>query len=173
MQPPLRAAQQALDMREDQYLADVISTDHCDYTLAQKQEHQDFSRTPGGLPGLETALQLVFTYSTLPVERRVQHIATRMALNPARIFGLYPRKGAILPGSDADLVIYDPQPTVTVEVSRLHTIGGYSPYEGFTLQGQVQTTISRGEVLVHEGIFTGGAGRGKFLKAAPFAGLKQ
>jgi dihydropyrimidinase len=76
---------------------------------------------------------------------------------------LYPRKGAILPGSDADLVIYDPEPQVTIRVEDLHYLAGYNPYEGMTMQGKVRTVLSRGEVIVDRGEFLGKAGRGAWL----------
>ncbi len=165
LQPPLRSPQEMMALREDQLnLVDVISTDHCDYTLGQKQEFKAFTKTPGGLPGLETSLALVFTYSDLPHDERMQHIVTKMSANPAKIFGLYPRKGALLAGSDADVVIYDPRPTVTIRSEDLHTIGGYSPYGGMQVQGKVRTTISRGKVLVDNGQFFGEQGRGRFLR---------
>ncbi len=168
LQPPLRSPEDMATMRHDQFLVDVISTDHCDYTLAQKQEFQEFTKTPGGLPGLENSLQLVFTHVDLPEKQRIRYIARKMSATPAQIFGLYPRKGAILPGSDADLVIYDPRPSITIQTENIRTIGGYTPYDGMTMQGYVRTTISRGQVLVREGEFFGEAGRGLFLKAEPF-----
>lgn len=169
LQPPLRSPEEMMALREDQLrLVDVVSTDHCDYTLGQKQEFKEFTKTPGGLPGLETSLALVFTYSNLPEDERMKHIVGKMSANPARIFGLYPRKGALLAESDADVVIYDPRPSVTIRSEDLHTIGGYSPYEGMVVQGKVRTTISRGKVLVDDGVFMGEKGRGMFVKGAAF-----
>ncbi len=74
-----------------------------------------------------------------------------MSTNAAQIFGLYPQKGVILPGSDADLLIYDPEPEVVIRAEDQHTIGGYTPYEGMTVQGRVRTVLSRGDVLVEDG----------------------
>lgn len=167
LQPPLRGMAHMLNMQQIQGLADVISTDHCDYTLAQKQEFREFVRTPGGLPGLETSLQLTYTYAEMA---DIRQIVAKMSAMPAKIFGLYPRKGALLPGSDADIVIYDPRAAITLQAENLHTIGGYSPYEGMKVRGEVRTTISRGAILVHDGEFLGEKGRGQFLKAAPFSG---
>ena len=169
LQPPLRDPESTQAMQMLCLEADVISTDHCDYTLAQKQEFDTFVKTPGGLPGLETSLQLTFTtLAYLPLEDRLQVIVDKMASTPAQIFGLYPQKGALLPGSDADIVLYDPQPEVALTQTNLHTIGGYSPYEGMTVQGRVHTTISRGTILVEGGMFTGETGRGQFLAARSF-----
>lgn len=155
----------------------VLSTDHCDYSLGQKTAKNDFRVTPGGLPGLETLLQLAFTEFTLdefpPYLDPLNQLVKVLSANPAKLFGLYPKKGIIAVGSDADVVIYDPEPEVTIKQENLHTIGGYTPYEGMTVQGKVRTTISRGKVLVHEGEFFGEVGRGQFLKGAPFKPLNE
>jgi dihydropyrimidinase len=163
LQPPLRAHAHA--ERLTQYVidgaVDVLSTDSCDYSLEQKQAVDAFPKTPGGLPGLETLLPLMYTRfaGSLGLPRLIQLLAE----NPARLFGLYPRKGAILPGSDADLVIYDPAPTVTIRHADLHYVAAYSPFEGMPVQGRVRTVFSRGEVIVDGGEFTGAVGRGRFL----------
>jgi dihydropyrimidinase len=77
---------------------------------------------------------------------------------------LWPRKGALLPGSDADVVVYDPAPEGTVSADDLHYLGGYSPYEGLQVRGRVKTTISRGQIIYREGQFTGHKGRGRFVR---------
>lgn len=170
LQPPLRDPESVETMRQLCLEADVISTDHCDYTLAQKREYDTFTKTPGGLPGLETSLQLTFTTLTqLPEDTAMQRIVEKMAHTPAQIFGLYPRKGSLLPGTDADIVIYDPRPNVTIKQENLHTIGGYSPYEGLTVQGRVLVTMSRGQIVVQDGEFFGKQGRGQFLAANSFS----
>jgi dihydropyrimidinase len=186
LQPPLRpkAHQVDLPVHWSNRNLDVISTDHCDYTLAQKQEFKEFTKTPGGLPGLETSFQLTYTYGVHLARERQQSeeefwgapiplpaLAKLMSANPARIFGLYPQKGAILPGSDADLLIYDPTEAVTIRAENLHTIGGYTPYEGMKVQGRVRTVISRGQVLVEDGEWRGEPGRGRFLRGKPFEPL--
>lgn len=95
-------------------------------------------------------------------------LAKLLSAEPARLFGLYPQKGAILPGSDADLLIYDPEPEIALRADQLHTVAGYTPYEGITVKGQVRTVLSRGAVLVHEGVLRGEGGRGRFLRGKPF-----
>ena len=97
--------------------------------------------------------------------------AQLMSTNAARIFGIYPQKGAILPGSDADLLIYDPEPEVVIRAADQHTIGGYTPYEGMTVKGRVRTVLSRGDVLIEDGQLHGDAGRGRFLRGKPFEPL--
>jgi dihydropyrimidinase len=163
LQPPLRRAHHMESLKHfvEAGLIDVLSTDSCDYAVAQKTEHADFTRTPGGLPGLETLLPLMVT----AFQEKVGWVRLMQLLaeNPARLFGLYPRKGVILPGSDADLVIYDPRPQGFVHHTALHNLAGYNPFEGMPVQGCVRTVLSRGEVIVDEGQFFGGTGRGVFL----------
>lgn len=182
LQPPLRPAAWQVDLLDAWPVLSAVSTDHCDYTLAQKREFTEFTRTPGGLPGLETSFALTYSYGVHRARERQQagepvrpiplpELARLMSADPARLFGVFPRKGALLPGSDADILIYDPAPTVTIRAEDQHTIAGYTPYEGITVQGRVRTVLSRGEVLVDDGQFYGTPGRGRFLRGAPFVPL--
>lgn len=169
LQPPLRDSydQEALYFSLLEGDLSVISTDSCDFTLAQKQASSHFYDTPGGLPGLELLLPLVYTQFA-PFED-FHTILPLLTANPARIFGLYPQKGVIQPGSDADVVLYDPTPTWKVEAAKLHHVAGYSPYEGMSLEGHVVMTIARGEVIYRrEGDWFAPPGRGKYIKAGPF-----
>lgn len=167
LQPPLRSAEdrEALRAFVREGLIDVISTDTCDYTIQQKTEHNEFTQTPGGLPGIETLLPLMYTLFVDELAEPVETIIRLMTANPARIFGLYPQKGVLLPGSDADVVIYDPQPEKTIRHEDLHYLAGYSPYEGKRVKGEVKATISRGEVIYRAAYFTeqARAGRGRFV----------
>jgi dihydropyrimidinase len=184
LQPPLRPPKHRIDLAGAEWQnLNAISTDHCDYTLAQKQEFREFTKTPGGLPGLETSFQLTYTYGVHLARQRVEsgeeyvyplpliRLAQLMSTNAARIFGVYPQKGVILPGSDADLLIYDPEPEVVIRAEDQHTIGGYTPYEGMTVKGRVRTVLSRGEVLIEDGELHGEPGRGRFLRGKPFEPL--
>lgn len=163
LQPPLRKQHHMESLRHyvEAGMIDVLSTDSCDYSLEQKLAHREFTQTPGGLPGLETLLPLMYTafHKKVGLPRLIQMLSE----NPARLFGLYPRKGAIMPGSDADLVIYDPAAQATVRTEDLHYRAGYNPFEGMQVAGQVRTVLSRGEVIVHDGEFLGVAGRGQFV----------
>lgn len=183
LQPPLRPKNWTVDLLRVWPVLSAVTTDHCDYTLAQKQKFKEFTKTPGGLPGLETSFALTYTFAVHQAEQRrkagegvqplpLPELARLMSTDSARLFGLYPQKGAILPGSDADLLIYDPAPAVTIRAAELHTICEYTPYEGITVQGQVRTVLSRGDVLVHDGQFRGEPGRGRFLRGKPFAPLQ-
>ena len=86
-----------------------------------------------------------------------------LSANPARVWGLWPRKGALLPGSDADVVIYDPAPEGVICADSLHHLAGYTPYEELRVRGRVKATISRGRVIYRDGRFVGRKGRGKFI----------
>jgi dihydropyrimidinase len=120
---------------------------------------------------LELLLPLMATYGVAEGRITWSDLVRMMATNPARIYNLWPRKGCLLPGADADVVIYDPAPETVVreeeESACPHTAAGYSPYEGMRIKGRVVTTIRRGEVLVHEGVFMGQRGSGRFIKREP------
>jgi dihydropyrimidinase len=169
LQPPLR------DPREREKLwalvvegvVDMIVTDHCDYTLAQKTALDDFTKTPGGLPGLETLLPLVATYGVADNRIDWTDLARLLAAGPAQLYNLWPRKGALLPGSDADIVLYDPTPTETLTAEHLHSAAGYTPYEGMRVQGRVVSTLRRGTFLVRDGEFVGADSAGVYLRREP------
>jgi len=166
LQPPLRDPEEPerLWALVEAGAVDLIATDHCDYTLEQKTAQDDFTQTPGGLPGLETLLPLLFTSGVEDGRLTLPQLAALLSANPARIWGLWPRKGALLPGFDADVVIYDPAPEGRVAVENLHQLAGYTPYEGMRVQGRVKATISRGSIVYREGQFVGREGRGRFVR---------
>ena len=166
LQPPLRDSEEPelLWALVEAGMVDLIATDHCDYTVEQKTARDDFTQTPGGLPGVETLLPLMMTYGVSEGNLTLPQLAALLSTNPARVWGLWPRKGALLPGSDADLVIYDPVPEGAVAAENLHQLAGYTPYEGMRAQGRVKATISRGQVIYREGQFVGRKGRGKFVR---------
>ncbi|MFQ5605250.1 MAG: dihydropyrimidinase [bacterium] len=146
---------------------DVVATDHCPFTLQQKESGgRVFHQTPNGLPGVETLFPLLYTYgvtkSRISLERMVQVLAT----NPARIFGLYPRKGAIEVGADADLVIWDPNAECVIRAQDLHGNADWSPYEGMTIKGKLEYTILRGQILVRGDEFLGKDIQGKLQLAS-------
>jgi dihydropyrimidinase len=143
----------------------VVSTDHCPFCFKDQKELGigDFSKIPNGIGGVEHRVDLVYqgvVDGQLSLERWVETIAT----TPARMFGLYPQKGIVAPGSDADLVIYDPNGTTRIGVETHHMNMDYSAYEGVEIAGRVGTVISRGEVIVADGNYHGRKGRGKYLK---------
>jgi dihydropyrimidinase len=165
LQPPLRdpGEPERLWALVAQGTVDQIATDHCDYTVAQKTAADDFTRTPGGLPGVETLLPLVYTYGVAAGHLTLAQLATLLASNPARLWGPWPRKGVLAPGADADLVIYDPRPEGVIRAADLHHLAGYTPYEGLHVQGCVRATIARGQAVYEDGHFTGSRGWGRFV----------
>ncbi len=165
LQPPLRAPGEPEALWEliAEGAIDMLMTDHCAYTREQKIAVDDFTKTPGGLPGLETLLPLAVTYGIGGGYLEWPDLARLLSANPAQIYGLWPRKGALLPGSDADIVLLDPGYEGILSADTLHSGAGYSPYEGLPVKGRVVTTIRRGEVLVHEGTFLGKEGSGRFI----------
>lgn len=147
---------------------DTVGSDHCCYTTDQKErESDDVRRMPAGLPGVETRLPA--TYTTLVAEggMSVERFVGLVSANPARLNGLYPRKGVIAPGSDADVVLIDPYASRVVRARELHMATDYSPYEGRRLYGWPTTVIFRGQVMVRDGAFQVGQARGRALPALP------
>jgi dihydropyrimidinase len=150
----------------------VVSTDTCTFTREQKAMwNGDWTKTPMGLPGLETLLPLVYTHGVLGGRLTLEELSMKLSTNPARIMGLYPRKGAIMVGADADLVIIHPTATRTVSPSTMETNADWSPYDGWSLAGFARTTLSRGEVIVDRYAVVGREGRGQWLPRT-MAGLQ-
>ena len=144
----------------------IVSTDHCPFCFKEQKELGigDFSKIPNGIGSVEHRMDLVYqgvVEGKLSVERWVELCST----TPARMFGLYPRKGVIAPGSDADIVVYDPQGHTSIGVDKTHHMNmDHSAWEGFEIDGHVDVVLSRGEVLVDDQGFHGTKGRGRFLK---------
>jgi dihydropyrimidinase len=166
MQPPLRAPEEKarLWVQVASGAVSTIGTDHCDYTIAQKREHTEFTKTPGGIPGLETLLPLLATEGVAAGRITWSRLAEVCSANPARIFGLK-AKGQLAPGFDADVVIYDPRVEGAIRAEKLHNLSSYTPYEGRRVQGTVRHVFSRGRQLVREGEFVTAPGWGRFVKA--------
>ena len=147
----------------------VISTDHCPFCMADQKilGKDDFSKIPNGAPGIETRLTLVHDggvrHGRISMNRFVELCST----TPARMFGLFPRKGTIAVGSDADIVVFDPNRKATLGVKTLHMKVDYNPYEGRTVQGSPTTVICGGEVVIDGDRFVGRKGAGRFLKRGP------
>jgi dihydropyrimidinase len=146
----------------------VISTDTCTFTREQKSMWEgDFTKIPMGMPGLETLLPLTYTHGVLGGRLSVEEMCMKLSTNPARIMGLYPRKGAIEVGADADLAIIHPSSTITVDPATMETNADWSPFEGWDLAGFARTTISRGDIIVDDYAVTGEEGRGRWLRREP------
>ncbi|MGW1891408.1 dihydropyrimidinase [Streptomyces sp. NPDC002004] len=141
----------------------VVSTDHCPFCFSGQKElgRGDFSKIPNGLPGVENRMDLLHQAVVDGRISRRRWIEIACA-TPARMFGLYPRKGTIAPGADADVVVYDPHAEQTLSAETHHMNVDYSAYEGTHVTGQVETVLSRGEVVIDRRQFTGRAGHGKY-----------
>jgi dihydropyrimidinase len=150
----------------------VVSTDHCPFCYKEQKElgKGDFSKIPNGGPGIEHRLQLLYsggvTEKRISLNRWVELCST----TPAKMFGLYPRKGTIAAGSDADIVIWDPEKEHTISAHTHHMCTDYSMFEGRKIKGNAETVFSRGEVIVKENKFLGKSGRGQFVKRDTYAG---
>ncbi len=143
----------------------TIATDTCTFTTKQKAMWQgDFTKIPFGLPGVETLLPLMYSYGVGKKRITESQLVKNLCTNPAKLMGLYPEKGTIAVGSDADLVIFDPLRKVTLSHKNLQTNCDWSPFENFKLTGYPDTTISRGKIVAQKGKFVGEIGHGKFIK---------
>src|SRR5262245_12656207 len=170
MSPPLRDRrnQRALWDALAQGFIDTVGTDHCPFDTSQKLLGRDaFTLIPNGIPAIEERVNLLWTYGvrrgTLDVHRFVDAASTRTA----KWFGLFPRKGTIAPGSDADLVVYDPEYKGVISASRRHVNNDYSGFEGFEIEGRPSAVTVRGKVQVRDGRFVGEKGRGRMLRRDP------
>jgi dihydropyrimidinase len=143
----------------------VVSTDHCPFCMKDQKELGlgDFSKIPNGIGSVEHRMDLLYqgvVTGEIGLSRWVELAST----TPARMFGLYPQKGVIAPGSDADIVIYDPNGTTDISVKTHHMNMDYSAYEGTHIDGRIETVLSRGRVVIENNTFTGAVGHGKYLR---------
>lgn len=171
--PPLREASQ-LEVMWNGLRTDnlqTVATDHCGWNLAQKKEGKTVDDLLPGMSNLETVLPMLYSEGVRRGKLSLNRFVEVSATNPAKLFGLYPRKGTIAVGSDADLVIFDPNKAVTIRHRDMHSRSDYELYEGFEVTGWPTHTLSRGEVIVENGKVLGSSGRGRLLKRQRFAPL--
>lgn len=150
----------------------VVSTDHCPFCFEDQKVlgKDDFTKIPNGGPGIENRLQLIYHHGVNDGKLSLNRFVELVSTMPARIFGMYPRKGAIAAGSDADIVFWDPQADYTISAKTHHMRVDYSMFEGFRVKGNVRSVMSRGEMVVDNGQFLGKVGRGQYLKRAARGG---
>lgn len=168
MQPPLRSEKERQEIL-DELVAGVFSfvtTDHCAYDYHQKFSGTTFEDTNGGLPGTETLLPLIFSEMFSKGLISIEDVMKLLSLNPAKLYGLYPRKGVLKKGSDADIVVMDPLKEVVINKDLIHTAADYSPFEGFELKGYPVLTILRGKIAFRNGEFFLGDPKGEFIPIA-------
>ncbi|MCD6135648.1 amidohydrolase family protein, partial [Candidatus Bipolaricaulota bacterium] len=130
---------------------DLVATDHCPFTVDQKTWKGSFLDLPYGLPGVETLLPLLYSEGVVKERLELTDLPRLLSEGPARVNGLYPRKGSLAIGADADIVIFDPDAEWTIHAKDLHMNTDFSPYEGMEIQGAVDTTISRGRIVYTNG----------------------
>ena len=167
MSPPLREKkdQETLWAGINQGLVNVVATDHCPFKWEQKRMgEKDFSKIPNGHPAIEHRMELLFSEGVNKGRISLNKYVELACTNPAKIFGMFPQKGTIGIGSDADVVIFDPEEKHTIKAASHHMNVDYSAYEGWQLTGKVKTVVLRGTVAIENGACTIGKGFGKFIK---------
>jgi dihydropyrimidinase len=150
----------------------VVSTDHCPFCFEDQKilGKDDFTKIPNGGPGIENRLQLIYHHGVNGGKITPNRFVELVSATPARIFGMYPRKGVLAAGSDADIVLWDPQAEHTISAKTHHMRVDYSMFEGFRVKGNARAVLSRGEVIVEGGQFLGRVGRGQYLKRSAHGG---
>jgi dihydropyrimidinase len=171
MSPPLRTKDDNAALWEGLQQGsgiETIGSDHCPFPSAQKDiGKEDFTRIPNGVPGTEAIIPILYSEGVRKGRITPFDMVRVTSSGPARNFGLYPRKGSLMVGSDADLVVIDPKKRVKMTAEALHTKIDYSIYDHIATEGYPVLTVSRGEVIMEDGQFTGRKGRGKFLVRGP------
>jgi dihydropyrimidinase len=167
MSPPLRQPkdQETLWAGINQGLVQVVATDHCPFKWEQKlMGKDDFSKIPNGHPAIENRMELLYSEGVHKGKISLNKYVEVACTNPAKIFGMFPRKGTLAPGSDADIVIFDPNEEHALSASTHHMNVDYSAYEGWPITGKVKTVLLRGQVAVNDGKCLVEKGYGKFVK---------
>lgn len=170
MTPPIRSAEMRDGLWERVARSEIhsVGSDHCGYSLEQRGGADDFTRISPGIPGVETTLPLLYSFGVAAGRIGMTDLVRLLSSGPARIFGLYPRKGRLGAGADGDVVLFDPRAGGALTDAELHSSAGFSPYAGLELKGRVRTTISRGRVVYDRGMITGEPGWGQFIERTPF-----
>lgn len=164
--PPLREGKEADTLWKALRRGEIqtVSTDHCSFTLEQKAMGlEDFTRIPGGLPGVETRGELMWSFGVARRRLSVAQMCRVLSENPAKLYGLYPRKGTLQPGSDADIVVYDPGGGHIIRAEDCVSAAGYSPYEGFAVDGGIRQVWLRGRLAAENGNVLLSAPEGKYM----------
>jgi dihydropyrimidinase len=171
MSPPLRDAsnQAVLWNGLASGLVQTVGTDHAPFDFATQKPmgRDDFTRIPNGIPSIEDRINLLWTHGVKTGRLTLQQFVAVASTNAAKIFDLWPRKGVIQPGADADLVIYDPSYRGTISAQTQTQAVDYNAFEGWPIEGRPAVVTVRGEVAVRDGTFCGTVGRGRFLERVP------
>jgi dihydropyrimidinase len=169
--PPLRSAEHRDAIWEalSDGTIDVVATDHCSWTLANKLSADRFTRMMPGMSNLETIVPMLYSEGVAKGRLSISRWVDLIATNAAKIFGMYPKKGAIVEGADADLVVFDPKRNVVIKSGEMHSRSDYDPFEGSEVSGWPKLTISRGIPIVSDRKDDAPRGRGEFIPRARFS----
>jgi dihydropyrimidinase len=170
MSPPLRDKRNLPTLWDalQAGLIDTVGTDHCPFDTEQKLLGKDaFTQIPNGIPGIEDRVNLMYTYGVSRGGLDIQRFVDALSARPAKLFGLFPRKGSIAVGADADLVVYDTAYRGTISAATQHTNNDYNGFEGYAIDGRPSVVTVRGKVQARDGQLVGDPGRGKMLKRTP------
>jgi dihydropyrimidinase len=171
MSPPLRdkSNQDVMWNALRQGFVSTLATDHAPFDFVGQKEmgRGDFTKIPNGIPSLEDRVNLYYTHGVAAGRIDLNTFVATASTNTAKLFGMFPRKGTIALGSDADLVVYDPAHRGTISARTHHLNLDYSAFEGWEIKGRPSTVTVRGEVAVRDGQFVGTIGRGQFVKREP------
>lgn len=173
MSPPLREKkdQETLWAGINQGLVNIVATDHCPFMWKQKlMGEQDFSKIPNGHPAIENRMELLFSEGVVKNRITLNKYVEVACTNPAKIFGMFPRKGTIAVGSDADIIIFDPEEQHTISAATHHMNVDYSAYEGWQVTGKVKTVLLRGQIAIDKGECLIPKGYGQFIKRNKVSG---
>ena len=181
MSPPLRKDKDREELWQalaDGDIIDTVATDHCPFHFkAGKAEKQygkdDFTKCPNGAPGVQERLMLLFSEGFMKGRISLPQVVKYSSSNPCRMFGMYPQKGSLEPGTDADIVIIDPAEKTKIDAGFIKGASDYSCYEGMELEGRIEKVMLRGEVIVNAGEFLGKRGDGRYLKRGDSVLVKQ
>jgi len=174
MSPPLRSKEDQAALWKALQMGDlqVVSTDHCPFNFKGQKElgRDDFSKIPNGAPGIENRVSLMFSEGVLKKRITLHRFVDIVSTTPAKLFGMFPNKGTVAVGSDADLVIFDSKKPFTISAKTNHQNVDYTPYEGLKGKGVVETVISGGRIVVDKGKLLVKPGSGRYIKRKPFKG---
>jgi dihydropyrimidinase len=171
MSPPLREKRNQNVMWNGlrDGIVSTLATDHCpfDFATQKRMGEKDFTKIPNGIPSLEDRVNVFFTYGVKGGRLDLHRFVDTASTQAAKLFGLFPKKGTIQPGSDADLVIYDPGYRGAISAKGHAMNVDYNPFEGTAIEGRPSVVTVRGQVAVRDGKFVGQPGRGRFLQREP------
>lgn len=167
MTPPLRKSKDNEKLWEglkDDNI-DIVATDHCAFSKSKKDKGNDVFDTYPGIAGVETLFPLIYTYGVEEGKITLKQLIDKLSTNPAQIFGLYPQKGSLKEGSDADILVYDPEKKRNLKAAELNSNSEHTAYQGMKVKGDTYLTILRGNILIKDGDLKAKKGYGKYIKA--------